>query len=86
MFDNYPRSATAQAVAEVVTYKLDRPSFFKLIDSYPRLGVKILLSMTKIMSQRLRQTDQRLVEIMIKNNSMDTTPEKKSNNSQPIDK
>ncbi len=63
MFDDEPRSATvaAQEDSELVILKRDRLDV--LIKEYPRIGVKILKELNRILAIRLRKSVDRLTVI-----------------------
>ena len=53
LFDEYPRSANAEALTEVKVFRLDRPAFFSFVRNHPAS----LIQMCKIFSHRLRNTN-----------------------------
>lgn len=59
--DNLPRSASAYAVEETQLYIFKRSSFDRMVDEDPRFAIKILMNISRIISQRLRRTDEILV-------------------------
>ncbi|MBF0482201.1 MAG: cyclic nucleotide-binding domain-containing protein [Desulfovibrionaceae bacterium] len=54
--DDEPRSASATARDKVTLLILTRDKFDYLVGAYPALGVKMLRSITRLISRRLRQT------------------------------
>jgi CRP/FNR family transcriptional regulator, cyclic AMP receptor protein len=64
LLDGEPRSATARAAEDVVLLVLTRGGLDRLVDEKPRLGVKLLWKLARLLSQRLRQTSGALAEHM----------------------
>ena len=64
LVDGQSRSATARAQEATTLLVLTGGSFEDLCDTYPRLGIKLLLKITNLMSQRLRQTSGRIVDFL----------------------
>lgn len=64
MVDGEPRSATATAATETTLAILTRDSFNRLIKEKPALGVKILMKISRLLSQRLRRTCGILVDYL----------------------
>lgn len=64
MVDGEPRSATAIAATETTLAILTRDSFNRLIKEKPALGVKILMKISRLLSQRLRRTCGILVDYL----------------------
>ena len=64
LIDGSPRSASAIADEDSLLLVLTQDKFFSLIEETPRLGVKLLLKITKSMSQRLRLTSGVLVDYL----------------------
>jgi CRP-like cAMP-binding protein len=63
LLNETPRSATAEARTESVLYGLFRPDLLGLVDRDPALGVKILLRMSRVISERLVQTNETVREL-----------------------
>lgn len=59
--DDEPRSATALARTDVTLLVLSSINFEALIDDFPKLGIKILRNIAKLISKRLRMTTGKLV-------------------------
>lgn len=59
LLDDEPRSASIEAATDVEVLLLTRASLFKLVDSNPSLAFKLLWSISKLLSQKLRQTSGR---------------------------
>ncbi len=60
LLDEAPRSASAVAGEPSELIGLFRPDLLDLIDRNPRLGVKIILPLSKLLGERLRLTNERL--------------------------
>jgi CRP-like cAMP-binding protein len=64
MIDGEPRFATCIAIDPVLIAVLDRESLARIIVEQPLLGAKILMELVLMLSQRLRVTSSRLLELM----------------------
>ena len=64
MIDGEARFATCIATRQVVIAVLDRENLARIIVEQPLLGAKILMELVLMLSQRLRQTSQKLVSYM----------------------
>ncbi len=62
LLDGQPRSATAVAADDLVLLVFTRAELDRLVESKPRLGVKLLWKLARFLSQRLRQTSGALAE------------------------
>lgn len=60
MVDNAPRSATVRALMDVNVLTMRRSEFFGLIRSEPVIATKLLWSFVKVLSGRLRDTNEAL--------------------------
>lgn len=56
LMDNYPHSTTAKAVTEVQLYTLERERFFEIMKKNPNLIVKLISTISRIISRRVRQS------------------------------
>jgi CRP-like cAMP-binding protein len=63
LLNETPRSATAVAQTESVLYGLFRPDLLGLVERDPSLGVQILLRMSRVISERLVQTNNTVREL-----------------------
>jgi serine/threonine protein phosphatase PrpC/CRP-like cAMP-binding protein len=63
LVDKSPRSADAVAVTDVQTLIISRRSFYDVLRKNPSLAVKLLWSFLKVMSTRLRSTNDELTVI-----------------------
>jgi CRP/FNR family transcriptional regulator, cyclic AMP receptor protein len=64
LIDGEPRSATVHAEEESVLLLLSQDNFNMALTELPRLGVKILASVARTMSSRLRETNDNLLEAL----------------------
>jgi len=58
LLDESPRSATARAKTHCRVFGFFQPDLFGLIERDPRLGVKIVLRVARIIGARLRKTNE----------------------------
>jgi len=64
MIDGEPRFATCVAVEPALVAVLDRESLARIIVEQPLLGAKILMELVLMLSQRLRATSDRLMQLL----------------------
>lgn len=64
MIDGEPRFATCVAVNEALVAVLDRESLARIIIEQPLLGAKVLMELVLMLSQRLRATSDRLMQVL----------------------
>jgi CRP-like cAMP-binding protein len=64
LVDGEPASASAVAASDCVLLLLTRKGFQDMLYRPPNLGVKLLLKIARLMSQRLRQTSGTLVDLL----------------------
>jgi len=64
LFDERPRSATAQADADCLLLVLRKDRFNCLVQDSPALALKLVVSLIKVMSSRLRKTTGQLAEYL----------------------
>jgi CRP/FNR family cyclic AMP-dependent transcriptional regulator len=64
MFDGEPRYASCWALSEVEAAVLDRAAVARLIRSRPEIGAKLLVKLTQLLAQRLRNTSGQLVRLL----------------------
>jgi CRP/FNR family transcriptional regulator, cyclic AMP receptor protein len=64
MFDGEPRYASCWALSEVEAAVLDRAAVARLIKARPDIGAKLLVKLTQLLSQRLRNTSAQLVKVL----------------------
>lgn len=66
MLDNEPRYASCSAIEEVEAGVLGRREIALLIRDHPGVGAKLLVKITQLMAQRLRNTSNQLVKLLQK--------------------
>ena len=64
MFDGEPRYASCWALSEVEAAVLDKPAVGRLIAARPETGAKLLVKLTQLLAQRLRNTSNQLVRAL----------------------
>lgn len=64
VIDGLPSSATAVAMEPTSLAVFRRSDLLRLIDDHPQLGAKLLWKLAQLLSQRLRQTSDKLVGIL----------------------
>jgi CRP-like cAMP-binding protein len=64
MIDGEPRFATCVAVEQALVAVLDRESLARIIVEQPLIGAKLLMELVLMLSQRLRATSDRLMELL----------------------
>lgn len=64
MFDGEPRYASCWALSEVEAAVMDRAAVARLIKSRPDIGAKLLVKLTQLLAQRLRNTSSQLVKVL----------------------
>jgi len=66
MLDGEPRYASCWAISEVEAAVLTRAAVAGLITSHPGVGAKLLVKITQLLAQRLRNTSNQLVKVLQK--------------------
>jgi CRP/FNR family transcriptional regulator, cyclic AMP receptor protein len=66
MLDSEPRYASCTAIEAVEAGVLGRHEIGLLIRDHPAVGAKLLVKITQMMSQRLRNTSNQLVKLLQK--------------------
>jgi CRP-like cAMP-binding protein len=66
MLDGEPRYASCWAVGEVEAAVLTRAAVGRLITTQPAVGAKLLVKLTQLLAQRLRNTSNQLVKALRK--------------------
>jgi CRP-like cAMP-binding protein len=64
MFDGEPRYASCWALSEVEAAVLDRAAVARLVKARPDIGAKLLVKLTQLLAQRLRNTSSQLVKVL----------------------
>jgi CRP/FNR family cyclic AMP-dependent transcriptional regulator len=62
LVDGQPRSAAAVASDDLILLALTRAELERLTSEHPRLAVKVMTKVAKLLSQRLRQTTNNLAD------------------------
>lgn len=65
MLDNELRNATCTAIDEVEAAILTRAAIGQLIADHPAVGAKLLIKITQLLAQRLRNTSAQLVKVVV---------------------
>ena len=63
LLDEEPRSASAIALIDSDIMGFFRPDFLDLIYRKPKLGIKVLLALARVIGERLRHTNELLAKI-----------------------
>ena len=63
LIDSEPRSATGKTSEDSVLLVIKKQSFNEILQSDPRIAVKVLTGLLKVISRRLRLTDKKIEEI-----------------------
>ena len=74
MLDSAPRYASCTAIGDVRAGVLTRAAIAYLIQAHPAIGAKILVKLTQLLAQRLRNSSNRLVKVLQHQNP-DFTPD-----------
>ena len=64
MLDGEPRNATCVAIEVVEAGVLTRGSIGALIEEHPAVGAKLMVKLTQLLAQRLRNTSNQLVKVL----------------------
>jgi len=64
MLDAAPRYATCMAIEDVQAGVLTRSAIARLIQQHPAIGAKLLVKLTQLLAQRLRNTSNQLVKLL----------------------
>lgn len=64
MLDGEPRYASCWALSEVEAAVLSRAAVGRLISAHPAVGAKLLVKLTQLLAQRLRNTSSQLVKAL----------------------
>ena len=66
MFDAAPRYASCTAIEQVEAGLLTRATIARLIQAHPNVAAKLLVKLTQLLAQRLRNTSNQLVKLLEK--------------------
>jgi CRP-like cAMP-binding protein len=64
LIDGQPRSASVKTESNITLLTLRKENFDRLIDQQPKLAILLILKLSKLMSERLRQTSGRLIDYL----------------------
>jgi CRP/FNR family cyclic AMP-dependent transcriptional regulator len=67
MLDGEPRYTTCTAIDVVEAGVMTRPAIARLIHDHPAVGAKLLVKLTQLLAQRLRNTSNQLTRLLEKN-------------------
>lgn len=65
LLDGSPRSASVYAISKVTMLELYRASLLDLLDKEPRIGVKVLYNLAKILGERIRESGDKIRDILV---------------------
>lgn len=65
VIDKTPRSATVKACTEATLISLTLESFEKICEEHPKIGIKILKGISRLLSMNMRKTSSRLADYML---------------------
>ena len=65
VIDEFPRSATVRARTKATLLMITRGHFDTVPEEHPRIGIKVLKGITRLLSQSLRKTSSRLADYML---------------------
>ncbi len=65
LLDNSPRSASVYAISKVTMLELYRASLLELLDKEPKIGVKVLYNLAKILAERIRASGDKIRDILV---------------------
>ena len=75
MLDGEPRYASCRALSDVEAAVLTRGAVSRLIEKHPAVGAKLLVKLTQLLAQRLRNTSSKLVKALAKQAPSGPDPE-----------
>jgi len=65
LLDQSPRSASVYAISKVTMLELYRASLLEVLEKEPRIGVKILYNLAKSLVERIRESGDKLKDLLI---------------------
>lgn len=71
LFDSEPRNASCRAIDAVQAGILTRAAISTLIREHPAVGAKLLVKITQLLAQRLRNTSAKLVKTVVEHKQQD---------------
>ena len=63
LLDESPRSASALALADCQIIGFFRPDLLDMLNRKPKLGIKILFALAKVVGERLRRTNEKFAKV-----------------------
>jgi CRP-like cAMP-binding protein len=75
MLDGEPRYASCRAISEVEAAVLTRSAVARMIETHPAVAAKLLVKLTQLLAQRLRNTSSKLVKALQRYRVSDPGPE-----------
>jgi len=63
LVDGSPRSASAKAVGDCVLFGFFKPDLIQVLEKNPKIGIKVLFNLSRVLSERLRHTNQQYIQI-----------------------
>ena len=63
LIDFLPRAADALANAETDVFFIPLPALRDLLEQYPQLAMKVLFALCEVLTQRLRETNERFMSV-----------------------
>ena len=64
IIDDCPRSATAIARKTALLYILSKSAFDMILEKHPKIGIKLLRGISKMLSENLRETSKKLADFI----------------------
>lgn len=65
VIDKIPRSASVKSRTHITLASMTREGFYMILEEYPKIGNKILIGITRLLSVNLRKTSSRLADYML---------------------
>ena len=65
VIDNTPRSATVRSLTKSILIALTLEGFDHICDEHPKIGIKILKGISRLLSINMRKTSSRLADYML---------------------
>lgn len=86
LLDESPRSANALCKTDCHLIGFFRPDLLELIEKKPSLGIKIVLKLSEIVAERLRNTDKELSKVRGELDALQLKLERESNGEEQIER
>ncbi len=86
LLDESPRSANAICKTDCNLIGFFRPDLFELIEKKPALGIKIVLKLSEIVAERLRNTDKELSKVRGELEAIQLKLERESNGEEKVER